>query len=550
MNLYHFKEQVSPVILQRGFTYFASGLVTDITHDHEEGRYRASVEGTDLYEISIHMDEDYTILSSECTCPYDSGPICKHEVAVLYELLEHFEDGDFPEQFDSISNQPDLKDVLGSLSKEKLIAILVDLADEDSVLHNRLVFNYASVDAQQELHRCRELIDSVIHKYMAREGYISYKYVSDFATDLTAVLERIDTIKDPLIATEVAGLLLTEAVNSYQYADDSGGEIGYVVDQTITTIRRIAEETTDVTEQRELLERLIQLSKDNVFEGWVDYRNDLLSISTLFAEDDELRSRLIGELESCINHTTENHYKDYSNEQIYNLLFEMIQTHGTVAEAHKFLHDKLDYPSFRERLMHIEWENGNSSRVLELALTGEKKDANYRGLVTRWKKWRYKAYKEMNMSEEQIQTGRELLFAGEFDYYWDLKELAADDFPSFYDHLKKELATSNQRMFLQLIEAENDVDSMLRYVQANPSSIEQFLKYLMDAHKEEAIRLFGTYIKEMADQTYNRSQYRGICQMLRRFKKIGGHIEQIRLIEELKELYKRRPAFIDELSKL
>lgn len=32
---------------------------------------------------------------------------------------------------------------------------------------------------------------------------------------------------------EVAGVLLTGAINSLQFADDSGGEIGYLIDQTI-----------------------------------------------------------------------------------------------------------------------------------------------------------------------------------------------------------------------------------------------------------------------------------------------------------------------------
>ena len=548
MNLYHFKDHVNPVILGRGFEYYALGRVADLTH-RGEGRYIAFVEGTDLYEITIHMDGSYTILSSECNCPYDLGPVCKHEVAVYYEMLDFFEEEELPEQDVSLSDEPDLKEVLSSLSKERLIDILVDLAEEDNVLHKTLVFKYARVDRQLELDRCRELIDSITHKFLVRDGYISYRYVNDFANDLTRVLERIETIEDALTAMEVAGLLLIEAVNSYQYADDSGGAIGDVVDQTMTTIRGIAEETTNVNLQNELLNKLIQLSKDKAFEGWVDYRIDVLSISATFAKDDALRRRLIGELELWIDDSG-NRYGHYSNERIYNLLYGMIQTHGTDAEARQFLHDKVDYPSFRERLLQIELNNGNYDRLLELAMVGEKNDADYRGLVNRWKKWRYTAYQQMNSRKEQITLGRELLFGGEFDYYWDLKELAADDFPSFYEGLKNELEPENNRVYLQLIEAEKDVDAMLRYVRANPSHIETFLKYLMDDHEEEAIHLFTIHIKNMADRTNNRSQYKGICQMLRRFKKIGGRERQIHLVEELQVQYKRRPAFIDELSKL
>lgn len=52
-----------------------------------KGRYSATVEGTDIYKVAVHIGQDDTILSSDCHCPYDMGPVCKHEVAVYYELI-------------------------------------------------------------------------------------------------------------------------------------------------------------------------------------------------------------------------------------------------------------------------------------------------------------------------------------------------------------------------------------------------------------------------------------------------------------------------------
>ena len=551
MNLYHFEQAVSSVILDRGFSYHETGHVADLVHEGE-GRYRAVVEGTDTYEIVVQIDRNYNILSSECDCPYDMGPICKHEVAVYYELVDRSGDKEFLEKSVSVPlpDVPDLKMVLEGLSKAKLIDILVDLADYDLVLQNRLIFNYADVHGRQEIERCEELIDTIIHKYTSQERYITYKSVSDFTNDLSSVLDRIEVIVDPVISIEVAGVLLTEAINSLQYADDSGGEIGYLIDQTIKRMHTIADETENVDMQSELLYKFIHLAKDEAFQGWEDYRIDVLEICTSFAADNQFRETLMEELESMIDESDQQRYIKYANERVFNMMYEVIETHGTAKEARKFLLGKLNYPSFRERLLRVEMDASNYDEIIVLSFDGERMDKDHRGLVTRWRKWRYEAYKQLNSLKEQTKLGRELLFEGNFEYYWDLKESASENDSTFYAQLKQELAAENTRMYLELIEAEKDMDAILEHVREKPSAIEQYMKYLMDLHESEVIRLFATHVKVIAQGAANRSQYRGVCQMLQRFRKIGGREAQTKLIEELRALYKRRPAFIDELSRL
>lgn len=53
-----------------------------------EGDVEAVVEGTERYKVSIQLDKDGAVLSHSCTCPYDWGDVCKHEVAVLFYLRE------------------------------------------------------------------------------------------------------------------------------------------------------------------------------------------------------------------------------------------------------------------------------------------------------------------------------------------------------------------------------------------------------------------------------------------------------------------------------
>lgn len=545
MNLYHFEELVSAIIVDRGFEYYEADFVTELERQGS-GRYTAVVKGADRYEIAVQLDEEASILSSYCDCPFTTGPVCKHEVAVYYELIDRLKDNDFSEK----AGQLDVKAVLENLPKEKLIDILIDLADNDPVLHNELLFNYSIYDdVQQEIAHCKRLMDSITKKYIGREGFITYKYVGDFTEELSCVLQKIEKLNDPLISFEIARLLLIEGMKAFQYADDSNGDIGGLLDETIAMIQTIAETTLDVEEQFELLDQLIHLSKSDIFEGWDDFRIDVLGICLAFAGNEEMRKVLVNELEALIGNSSANHYGRYANERIHNLMYDIIETHGTTEEARQFLEENINYPSFRKRLMQYEMKEGNFENVLSLASEGERLDKDYLGLVARWKKWRYKAYKQLKSYEEQMKIGCELLVGGDFEYYWELKELAEEK-TAFYEEVKLELAEKNVRMYVQLIEAENDVDAILEYVREHTSSVERYLQYLMASHEEEAIQLFSRHVKEQSEYACNRQQYKEVCQVLKRFRKVAGQEAQMKLAEELKQTYKNRPAFLDELGKL
>lgn len=86
LRLDNIEQAVEPVIVQRGRKYFRSGCVTECTDT--EGDVEAVVEGTERYKVSMQLDADGAVLSHSCTCPYDWGDVCKHEVAVLLYLRE------------------------------------------------------------------------------------------------------------------------------------------------------------------------------------------------------------------------------------------------------------------------------------------------------------------------------------------------------------------------------------------------------------------------------------------------------------------------------
>ncbi|MDF0728258.1 hypothetical protein PY093_16455 [Cytobacillus sp. S13-E01] len=556
MNITNFKRYIDKTILDRGYIYYIEGNVVK-AYKQGENEYLFHIEGTDDYEVLVEIRDNGDILYSECDCPYDFGPVCKHEVAAyfqLYEILNQVTVND-----NKVGNktykQSTIQEVLNNLSKEELINIIINITHNNATLENSLMVKFSKGDNQQELEACQELINSIVRKYTGREGFIKYRNTRDFVIELEDVVEKAKSTENVLLALDIALLLLEEAMDAFQYADDSGGDIGSLVTETLELIGEIAIKCKEIGHQRKaMFEKLLDQIDNEVFDGWLDYKIDLLNICFEFADDETLREQLRVKIESMYDKKSNDRYTHYGNERMLQLLFRLIEQYGTQEEAEHFIHQHLQFSSFREKLLNKYLQEKNYHNVLELAKEGEKQDQQYPGLISKWKKFRHEAYKYLQLNEEQRNLAKELLFDGDFTYYHVLKELASENQEVLYTNLKQELKTGKgwhtSRIFLKLIEEENDLEEMLEFVRDNPRYIEDYAEKLAKHVKEDVINIYKKYIKSTASSSSNRRDYQGVCHKLTRYKKIAGKREQMELIDELLALYKKRPAFIDELGKI
>lgn len=172
MNIYHFASEIDAKILTRGHDYYLEGTVLEVSREGDR-EYFFEVEGSEVYEVAVRLDEEGEILHSGCDCPYDLGPVCKHEVAAYYELLDILNDGNDGETVQAQTfRRPDLPEILNALSKAQLIEIIAEIAAQDAVLKNNLIFKYSQGNNAEELEQCRKLIASIVRKHQGRGGYI------------------------------------------------------------------------------------------------------------------------------------------------------------------------------------------------------------------------------------------------------------------------------------------------------------------------------------------------------------------------------------------
>lgn len=555
MNIENFEEYISEKILDRGYDYYADGHVGEavLQGEHE---YVFQVMGSDDYVVVVKMDANGEIIWSDCDCPYAYGPVCKHEVAVFYELFDILYD----ESSERISmndrqRQPELGDVLEGLSKDQLVEIIMEFAGNDAIFKNSLLLKYSEGELGRELANAERWIRSVVNKYTAGEGFISYRETGRFTRELGECLTQIENCANASAAIDLAFLLLEEAIGAFQYADDSNGDIGFLVDETLDAIEStVIEAVTLEPEQSEnLFGKLLKQCDHPIFNGWEDYRIALFRMCTQFADQKEYREMLCQKIESMIDEKDAEHHQRYVNEELLQILFEMIQRYGTQEEAEKFIYAHLHYTSFREWLIHRSMAGKNYDQVIQLALAGEEKDKEYAGLVSKWKQFRYAAYKELSLKDEQQALAKELFMNGNFQYYEELKALA-ENHMQFYVHLKQELQKATgwqaKNLFKRLIEEENDIAEMMELVREDPKLVEQYASELVAPFKDEIQEIYVKYIKMAAHAASDRRRYQDVCRIIQRFGKVAGEKLRNELVNELRDVYKRKPAFLDELGKI
>ena len=87
LNLENFMVEIDERIVRRGLAYFMDDHISAL-EDLTAYTCVAKVEGTDTYNVQVEWNVKKDILASSCSCPYDWGPYCKHEVAIFIFIKE------------------------------------------------------------------------------------------------------------------------------------------------------------------------------------------------------------------------------------------------------------------------------------------------------------------------------------------------------------------------------------------------------------------------------------------------------------------------------
>ncbi|SDK78862.1 SWIM zinc finger family protein [Alkalibacterium thalassium] len=553
INLRQFEKQINSTILKRGKQYYEQGLIEKI-YQTDYDSYEADIFGTYVYNVKLKMNK-HEVIHSSCTCPFDFGPICKHEVSVFYKLRELMEKGNLIEG--SKEFQPNdaytLEELLDSLSKEELVRFIMQRAANDSSLEHHLRFKYGERSPEDELAETKRVLEAINEKYFDYKGNLHQERSTEYALEMGQVLNKALNVKDPLISCDIACLVMNELLELLEYFEDDDWTLGEIVDDCIRIVKSIVSSELSFEDKKAVYNKIINEMDHNELPVWEDFQEGLFEVLDDLAEEETLYEYYVEELMGRIKQG--NTWSTmYHNERYLIKVFHLIERRGDADEQMLFLLNNIKYDSFRKRVIDKYFDQKDYLQVIQLTKEGENQHKHYTGKVAIWKELRYKAYKYAEMLDEQLTLGKELFLSGDFDYYNELKELYKGNEQELYEELKVELKknfqfTGYNQTYLRLIREEQDVDALAEVVTGDVRYVREYAKYLQGTHKELVVKAYKYLIEQEASMANNRSGYRAVASLIKEYGKVTDEKLANEVTGQIRKKYSRRPAFMDELSK-
>jgi len=544
MNINNFDQHFNQVILQRGYQYYMAGNIVDVAQINESN-WQAEVEGTQLYVVDITIDAYKKITYMDCDCPYERD--CKHIAATLYAIRE--------EMHNPPSKKIPLKQLLQGQTKEQLIDMIIGVGKNHPAFLQEIEFQVTPIE--NELAVAEKLI--LHHIKMAkdpRKRFIGWNKTAEAMEGIYLTQERIQSYIDNeeyLIAVQLATLCFRHAFEAMEYSDDSSGDIGGAVEDSVALIDQVISRGVDFWTQHEREEvfSMIRLEAMNPdLDGWTDWRMGLLHTCIPLCADDGIEKKFQALLQSLAENG-DSWSAQYVNKEIKELQFKILTLKHSDEAIEQFLQQNLEDDNIRERLILAAIQKRDYEKVLELTTDGLQHDAKHRGIVTKWRNYAFEAHKSLGHKEEMRKLAKQLLIGGDMSYLAELKQLYTEQqWLLEREQLLDDVKQTNGHIYAGLIVEELQTLRILAYCKESPNRIEHYYPYIKEHYYEDVCALFIDFINSKAFNAIDRKRYQDVCRSIQTMRKAGYKIEANHLIADLLQSYAKRPAFVDELRKI
>ncbi|BBB91792.1 SWIM zinc finger family protein [Methylomusa anaerophila] len=574
MNLNDFESYIDRKILARGYDYFENNCVVSIK-ETDDNIYEAEVAGTELYLVNVELDGEANIIDTQCGCPYDMGEYCKHQVAVFFALRDMKADHPQKDSDDlksKISLGPgnkffvlpqgkarSIEDILSQRTKEELVGFLLDIAAEYDEIKQRIELNFGDTNDAEEIKKSIELIRTFFNKNSDRHGFVAYGDTYEAVRGADLVLKKARAAfehKKTLHALDLTLCVIHELMDLLENCDDSDGIVGGAIEENLDFIKEMVEEEEFNPAVKEgFFNKLMEEAANKRYDGWSDWKLELLENCSTLADIPSLRNRLENRLQSMLDDEEGDSWSvNYFNEKVFQIRYNMILQNEDEKAALDFVEQNLQFSSFRKMTIGRAMQSKDYDQVIKLALEGEAKDKDLPGLVNDWREYRYKAYNLLGKLDEQRGLATDFILAGSFEYYKDLRSTYNDEewavvYPQIISRLEDQKKFHSD-IYTRILIEEGEKKKLLEYVKKNPSAVESYYKHLVPEFREEVFDLFLKYIEQVAARAGNRRDYQGVCAIIRNLKKAGGKDQALEIKQKFSIKYANRPAFRDELTKV
>jgi len=556
-----FEQLIDETILKRGLEYFEQGYVSEFTTT-AVNEYEAIVEGSEDYTVNLIIENDI-VVSHHCTCPYDFGPVCKHEVAVLFYMLQNELNlsknktkKKKEQKQPTVENQ--IKTILHSLDQDSLQKFIIEQCKQDKKFKNYFLVTFGHINQKLDADFYRNQIKEIVKAASDKHGFIDWHNMKYLTRALEPLVEKLESYKISYNFQQaffLSSVLLEEMTITIEDADDSNGEIGYFIETSMETLHDIASSNElDSNLKKEIFEYCIQVYDKKIFSGW-DWHLGILEVAEKLAESEKDADLLISSLRKTDS--------DYQKERAQMVILKLLHQYKTKSEVNQFIEVNISNSRIREMEIKKAIENKNFEYAKKLCFDGIEVDKiDKPGLAIDWYRFLLKIAQTENDISEIIKQATYLFVndtRSEEDYFEIMRENTPDerwnsDVEKLINHIKTQSKnTWNARGLIRKIYIKqqwwNRLFELLKQTESL-ENIETEEEYLAKDYALELIQMYSSRLTKYVDKFIGREHYQKACRYLRRMKKLGGETEVNILIQHFRKTYPMRKALMDELNKV
>ncbi len=578
MDIASFENHLDEAILKRGRTYFAKGCVKDL-EQVDDGVWRASVEGTEIYDTTVTIVNN-EITYHRCSCPYDFGEYCKHEVAVLYAVRQDLR-GDpvvpkNPKKYRTVRDE--IQNAIGQITEQELHKIVVEHALENKKFR-REILNAVPCEHNKSPSQVKEAymdsISSCMEENAGRYGAIGYYEALYASEEAHALCEKARQYVDSgnyVDALPIGQALLEAIYPELGSIDDSDGEFGSCLDEGWDILRKTADNVPSESELGgELFEYCLKQAGKKIYEGW-STEIDFFEIASRLIGSEKKMAKLFSVIDRVVSHSDEEDSwnSEYMVEKAARIKLNVLRKLGKNDDADFLMQKSIVYPDIREIYLQDLFSAKKFNEAKKIAndgiLIAEKK--NHPGIEWQFKEWLCRIAE----AENDVLTVRKFLrefFLDRYDpsYYRKLKDSFKND-RRLWDEEFKVLVSKLREVdagwaLLDLFVSEEKWEDFLAQVfqicrkdrisflpnDNNLSLLEHYEKIMRKHFSEELVSLYADEIKKsLKGAPQGRCHYQYICRLLRRMRKWGAEATVVQIKADLVSKYVARKALLEELS--
>lgn len=553
LTLSNFENQLSEALLSRGYDYIENVIDLKNAGNEEYNQWRAKVQGSETYRVVIQTDVvTEAIRFSSCNCAFD-GPICKHQVAVLYSI-QVTDDKKVKKPKVSLDKVDDL---LSKVTFDELKDYVKSYTNDNTEFKNHLLSSFAAKSCKT-VADFKAVIEQALRPVKRKHGFIHFQEFNNAVKPIESLVESASQCmmqNDFQTGVNIYLATLEKLIPALEIIDDSDGILSSIIDNTFLGLSLIKEHHPPKSILSSLTKYAVKKSMSPAMQG-MDHGWQFaeLAAEVASADDEALIKKMITTLKK--EGKGNDFIERYSGERAANVLVHFFFNNKSEEEVMEFVDQNLKYVSIRKIAINYAIRNNNLDKALALIEDGIK-DANnekHQGTVNELRKISLTLYLQKSDIKNIVSTAEQLFLEsyGDLNSYRILKKyLPEAEWLIRSKAYKKKLEKHHEYQSLaEILKEENNFKELLRIltVSNNIGLIREYDAFIPQVLRPQLQKIYFSLIDASLEARADRSNYRYNARLIKKMLGKFDDVVTIGFANLLRERYKARKALLEELA--